>query len=292
MNEDNKIITEDMAEAELDMGALDMTIDEAMEGLAEIAEETAGSAESREEAAMEEVAVSDLKEDAVPEEPSEAESDDQAEKPEEVPADEQEKVTGEKTAVNKVSEPEEQEPEKQKKWVKELLEWVRDIAIAVVIALVILAFFKPIVIQQTSMVPTFQSGDYVVTSRQAYKLFGEPERGDVIVFRTELTDERGKDKNLIKRIIGLPGDTVEIREDGYVYINGEKIDEPYLNEQGISDEMEGPMTVTVPEGELFCMGDNRGVSMDSRAIGCIEESTIVGKVVVRLFPLKESHTGF
>ena len=81
------------------------------------------------------------------------------------------------------------------------------------------------------MEPTFYSGDYIFISKQAYRLFGEPERGDVIVFRTDMKDENNKDKNLIKRIIGLPGDTVEII-GGYVYLNGKLIDEPYLNEQG------------------------------------------------------------
>lgn len=168
---------------------------------------------------------------------------------------------------------------------KNLLSWIRDIVIAVVIAAVILAFFKPIIVQQESMQPNFYSGDYVITSRQSYRLFGEPQRGDVIVFKSGLYDENGKQKNLIKRIVGLPGDTVEIKA-GDVYINGELLQEEYVAEQGLSGEMEA---VTVPEGRLFVMGDNRRVSQDSRsaAVGTIDMDTIVGKVVIRLYPFSE-----
>ena len=171
---------------------------------------------------------------------------------------------------------------------KNVLEWVKEIVIAVIIAAIILTFIKPIVVRQSSMEPTFYSGDYIFISKQAYHLFGEPERGDVIVFRTDMKDENNKDKNLIKRIIGLPGDTVEII-GGYVYLDGKLIDEPYLNEQGISGEM---AEVTVPDGKLFVMGDNRGVSQDSRdvLIGCIDEDQILGKVFVRLYPFNRIQT--
>ena len=171
---------------------------------------------------------------------------------------------------------------------KNVLEWVKQIVIAVIIAAIILTFIKPIVVRQSSMEPTFYSGDYIFISKQAYRLFGEPERGDVIVFRTDMKDENNKDKNLIKRIIGLPGDTVEII-GGYVYLNGKLIDEPYLNEQGISGEMD---EVTVPDGKLFVMGDNRGVSQDSRdvLVGCVDEQNILGKVFVRLYPFNRIET--
>ncbi len=165
---------------------------------------------------------------------------------------------------------------------KNVLEWIKDILIAVVIAALILVFLKPIIVQQQSMEPNFHAGDYLLTSRQAYRFFGDPERGDVIVFRSELLDDEGNVKCLIKRVIGLPGDVVEIKS-GYVYVNGEEIDEPYVKEQGISGEMDA---VTVPDNELFVMGDNRGVSEDSRSarVGTISEDMIVGKVFVRLYP--------
>ena len=171
---------------------------------------------------------------------------------------------------------------------KEALGWIRDIGIALVIAAIVLTFFKPIIIQQESMQPTFYSNDYVIISKQAYTLFGEVEHGDVIVFSTDLLDTEGNTKHLIKRIIGLPGDTIEIKM-GYVYRNGEKLDEPYVNEQGLSGEM-GP--VIVEEGKMFVLGDNRRVSQDSRSseLGQIDQEAIVGKVVLRIFPFNKIQT--
>ena len=171
---------------------------------------------------------------------------------------------------------------------KAIWEWVKEIIVAVIIASVLLAFIKPIIIRQSSMEPTFYNGDYVFISKQAYSIFGDPQRGDVVVFHTGMQTDDGEDKNLIKRIIGLPGDTVEII-DGYVYLNGQLLDEPYINEQGVSGEMEA---VTVAEGELFCMGDNRRVSLDSRdaAVGCVNQDEILGKVFVRLYPFSEIST--
>ena len=165
---------------------------------------------------------------------------------------------------------------------KEALEWIRDIAIAILIAALVLIFFKPIIIQQESMQPNFYSGDYVIVSRQAYNLFGDIEHGDVIVFKSTLLDNEGHQTNLIKRVIGLPGDTIEIR-DGYVIRNGQVIEESYVAAQGLSGEMD---EITVEEGKLFVMGDNRAVSQDSRSreVGQIDQESIVGKVILRVFP--------
>lgn len=171
---------------------------------------------------------------------------------------------------------------------REAYEWIRDIIIALLIAGTILLFFKPIVVKQESMQPTFYSNDYVIVSRQAYNLFGDVERGDVIVFKSDLADENGEQKHLIKRVIAVGGDTIEIR-DGYVYLNGEMLDEPYVAEEGISGEMG---SVTVEEGKMFVMGDNRRVSQDSRSpeLGQVEESSIVGKVVLRIYPFDSIET--
>ena len=171
---------------------------------------------------------------------------------------------------------------------KNIIEWVKEIILAVIIASIILAFIKPIIIRQSSMEPTFFNGDYVFISKQAYTLFGDPERGDVVVFHTGMQTDDGEDKNLIKRIIGLPGDQVEII-DGYVYLNGEKLNETYINEQGVSGDME---EITVPEGKLFCMGDNRRVSLDSRdaAVGCVDQEEILGRVFIRLYPFSDFGT--
>ena len=171
---------------------------------------------------------------------------------------------------------------------KEIFAWIRDILIAALIAVIILSLFKPIIIQQHSMEPNFYSGDYVIASRQAYRFSHSPEHGDIIVFRSDLKDSNGRDKNLIKRVIAIGGDTVEII-GGYVYVNGEMIDEPYVLEQGMSGEM--PETV-VPEGYLFCCGDNREISVDSRNddVGFVAEDQIVGKVLIRLFPFNSIKT--
>ena len=133
------------------------------------------------------------------------------------------------------------------------------------------------------MQPTFYSNDYVVVSKQSYSIFGDIERGDVIVFRSSLLDENGDQKSLIKRVIGLPGDTIEIK-NGYVILNGVTNQEDYLAEQGVSGEME---QITVDEGKIFVMGDNRAVSQDSRSpeVGQVDQDTVIGKVVLRIFPL-------
>ena len=175
----------------------------------------------------------------------------------------------------------------EKSFGKELLEWVRDIGIACLIALIILSLFKPIIIQQHSMEPNFYEGDYIITFKQAYRL-SEPAHGDIVVFHSELKDDKGRDKNLIKRIIAMGGDKVEIK-GGYVYLNGEKLDEPYVYEPGTSGEME---EFTVPEGMLFCCGDNREVSVDSRDpdVGFISEDELLGKVILRLYPFNKIQT--
>ena len=166
-----------------------------------------------------------------------------------------------------------------------LLEWIRDIIIALVIALVIMAFLKPMVVQEESMVSTFFDGDYIVVGRQSYNIFGDIKRGDVVVFKSHIYDEHENPKNLIKRIIGLPGDTVEIK-DGSVYLNGEMLDEEYVKEPGKSGNM---ALITVPDGEVFVMGDNREVSEDSRSprVGCVETDAILGKVLIRLYPFDD-----
>ena len=169
-----------------------------------------------------------------------------------------------------------------------ILEWVRDIAIAVLIAVMISLLIKPTVVKESSMEPNCYANDYIFLSRLAYKLGKTPQKGDVIVFRThseELLDDKGKNKLLIKRVIGVPGDTVRVVE-GEVYINGEPDEQGYTKDGTTS----GYVSETkVPEGKLFCMGDNREVSVDSRSkeVGFVDEDTIVGKAVFRLLPLSK-----
>lgn len=155
-----------------------------------------------------------------------------------------------------------------------------------VLAGLILTFIKPSIVMEHSMENTFVEGDYLILFRQHYRLFAAPKRGDVIVFHTSMTDSNGRSKDLIKRIIALPGETVSI-SGGVVYVNGEPLEEPYLKEGYTKSSMD---ELTVPEGMLFCMGDNRQNSLDSRTLGCVEMKRIVGKAVFRLFPFSKLGT--
>lgn len=175
-----------------------------------------------------------------------------------------------------------------------IMDWVKDIAIALVLAIIISLLVKPTIVKESSMEPNFNENDYIFLNKIAYKFGGEPRRGDVIVFRThsdELIDNKGRNKLLIKRIIGLPGDEIKIAE-GKVYVNGELDDQSYTKdgETWVRDAAGNQvLEQTVPEGALFCMGDNREVSVDSRSeeVGCVDEDTVVGKAVFRLFPLSD-----
>jgi signal peptidase I len=161
--------------------------------------------------------------------------------------------------------------------------WVRDVAIAVLIAIVIMQFIKPTVVQAHSMDDTLHENDYLFLSKQAYKLGDEPERGDIVVFRSALESGDGTAKNLIKRVIATSGDTVGIH-DGAVFVNGKALAEPYTKD-GYTDGL--MPEVTVPDGLLFLLGDNRQGSLDSRdpSIGFVDRDKIIGKAVFRVFPL-------
>lgn len=163
-------------------------------------------------------------------------------------------------------------------------EWIKDIALAVVIALIVVQFIKPTIVKESSMEPNFYANDYLFVSKQSYR-FSEPKMGDVVVFHSSLKTETGKEKLLIKRIIGLPGDKIDIK-DGLVYINGEKISQEYTNDNYTNGEIDG---LVVPKGHVFCMGDNRLVSIDSRypEVGCVDMDELVGKVVLRLYPFNK-----
>ncbi len=163
-------------------------------------------------------------------------------------------------------------------------ELIRDIVIALVIVVAITLVIKPTIVKENSMQPTLYENNYLLVNKQAYR-FGEEKRGDIIVFHSELKDEDGAEKLLIKRIIGLPGDTIDIK-NGKVLLNGEELTEDYTLEGETTGEIKN---YTVPEGKLFVMGDNRRVSIDSRSpeVGCIDEDTVMGKAFVRLYPFSE-----
>ncbi len=159
--------------------------------------------------------------------------------------------------------------------------WIKDIVIAVIIAFLVIQFVQPTIVQGRSMQPTLYENNYIFLNKQAYR-FGEPERGDIIVCHSDLKTPQGEEKLLIKRVIGLPGDTISI-EDGVVYLNGTILDEPYLLEKETMGTQE---LITVQEGYLFIMGDNRQASEDSRSeqVGCVAIHEVIGKAFFRLYP--------
>ena len=181
------------------------------------------------------------------------------------------------------------EAEEDKLSAKEnLKEWIKDIAIAFIIAILLLQFIKPTIVREHSMENTLFANDYLFVGKMHYKLFGDYERGDIVVFRSSLSTETGGKKLLIKRIIALPGETISI-SGGVVYIDGEPLEEDYTKDGYTQGDM---YPVTVPEGSLFCMGDNRQNSADSRdsRIGFVDQDTVVGKAVIRLFPFSKITT--
>ena len=200
--------------------------------------------------------------------------------------------------------------EKEKKSVgRNIVEWILTLLVAVVAALVIRSFiFEPVRVDGASMNDTLQNGDIMFVSKWDYNSvwlcfpwqsneskenaprlatgFGKPNRFDVVVCRYP---DRG-DTNFVKRVIGLPGDELYIKE-GYLYVNGEKYDEAYINDAyrvaggsngwAFYDEAS---PYEVPEGEYFVMGDHRNNSNDSRAQGTITRDMIIGHVRFVFFP--------
>jgi signal peptidase I len=169
------------------------------------------------------------------------------------------------------------------------VEWVAVIVGALVVALVVKTFlFQAFYIPSGSMEPTLEEGDRVLVNKLSYDLH-DVNRGDVIVFELDPEDV-GPDgiKDLIKRVVGLPGDVIETR-GGVVYINDEPIDEPYLSEGTVTGEPsdgQNPMIErqTVPEGHVYVLGDNRSNSADSRYRGPIPIDSIVGRAFILVWP--------
>lgn len=163
---------------------------------------------------------------------------------------------------------------------KEMFEWIKTILIAVIIAFVITTFIRPTLVKGESMSPTLHNNNYLIIDKISYMMH-KPEKDDIVVFKSHLKNTDGKEKDLIKRIIAVEGDEIEI-DDGEIYVNGEKLEEGYTNGSYTSGEVK----VKIPLNQVFVMGDNREVSVDSRdpSVGTINIDTIKGKVLIRLFP--------
>ena len=207
--------------------------------------------------------------------------------------------------------------EEKKLKIKEILEWVYCIIIALVLALLVRYFIgTPTIVQQPSMFPTLKEGQRLILNRTVRITHSLPKRGEIITFEAPSKSyfsaaeadlenpiaeynyninnvfskfryyvlEIGKD-SYIKRVIGLPGEHVKI-ENGKVYINGEELQEDYLEPTVETDSLNGPFTdIVVPENCVFVMGDNRAQSTDSRRFGCIPLEKIESTVWIRFWPL-------
>lgn len=161
------------------------------------------------------------------------------------------------------------------------LEWGAVIVGALAIALVIQAFlFQAFLIPSGSMQPTLDVGDRVLVNKLSYRS-GQPSRGDIVVFKRPPGQPESEIQDLIKRVVGLPGDELE-SIDGQVFLNGEAIDESYLPPETQTQNL--PLT-EVPEGTVFVMGDNRDESFDSRFFGPVDQDLIEGRAFVRIWPL-------
>jgi signal peptidase I len=141
----------------------------------------------------------------------------------------------------------------------------------------------PYIVSGASMIPTFESWHYLIIDKVTYNVFHEPERGDIIVMRYPYDESR----TFIKRVIGLPGETVSIQNSTITILNDDNpegfvLPEPYLSPENLRDDN---MTVTLNEGQYFVLGDNRKASADSRSWGTLPREDVVGKVLFRLFPV-------
>ena len=147
------------------------------------------------------------------------------------------------------------------------------IVVAAVAVLVSMLFLPVLRVTGTSMTPTMMNNELVICSKWSnYK------KGDIIAFYYN-------NKILLKRVIGLPGDWIDIREDGTVYLNDQKLEEPYVDEKAFG-ECDIKLPYQVPESKIFVMGDHRSTSIDSRStsVGCVAEEYIIGRVIFRIWP--------
>ncbi|KIL51124.1 signal peptidase I [Jeotgalibacillus campisalis] len=164
---------------------------------------------------------------------------------------------------------------------KEWLSWTKSILLALVVVLLCRHFlFSPVMVKGISMEPTFEDQNRVIISK-----ISDIQAFDLIVFDSPISSDQH-----IKRVIGLPGDEIEIKED-ILTINGIPYHEPYLEQNKekllFNEPLTGDFYLKVPENSLFVLGDNRRKSMDSREYGVISEEAVLGEVKVRIFPFSE-----
>ena len=180
------------------------------------------------------------------------------------------------TIQSDIQQPIETQPQESNYWKRFVLDILETIILAVVLYFGINAISARVRVDGFSMNPTLQNGEYVLVSRLAYKI-DTPQRGDIIVFGIP-TDQS---QDLIKRVVGLPGETVSVRQN-MVLINGIPLEEPYIAQAPLySGEW------IVPEGNLFVLGDNRNDSKDSHQWGLLPMENIIGKAMMIYWPPTE-----
>ena len=161
---------------------------------------------------------------------------------------------------------------------RELRSWTRDLAVALALALVIIIFlYQPVKVEGTSMAPLLSDQERIFINKFVYK-FEPIERGDVVVFWYPLD----RSKSFIKRVVGLPGETVEIR-NGRLYVDGRELREPYVPASYLDDSNYPPRKIS-PD-QYFVMGDHRDSSNDSRMFGTVPREYIYGKAVFAYWPM-------
>ena len=165
----------------------------------------------------------------------------------------------------------------QREYRKLLRNTISSLIVVAAIAVLVSMLFLPVLrVTGTSMTPTLQNDELVVCRKR-----GTFQSGDIIAFYFN-------NKILLKRVIGVAGDIIDIDDSGTVYVNGEALEEPYLNEKALG-ECDIELPYQVPDERVFVMGDHRSTSVDSRstAVGCVAEEAVIGKVILRVWPVKQ-----
>ena len=166
-----------------------------------------------------------------------------------------------------------------------LFEVAETLILTVLIFLGIQTFIaQPYQVRQQSMEDTLVPGEYVLVDKLTPH-FSVYDRGDIVVFKPPDSANGPDDTPFIKRVIGIAGDVVEIRPDGFVYVNDRKLDEDYLLGAPPTDPAPGTDRWVVPPGTLFVMGDHRNASSDSRSFGAIATESVIGRAFLRYWPL-------
>jgi signal peptidase I len=167
-------------------------------------------------------------------------------------------------------------PPQRPAWVGFMLEILQTLLMAVILYFLIDTVVGRVRVENISMQPTLHEGQFVLVNKMAYRL-GDFERGDVIVFHYP----RNPEEDYIKRVIGLPGDVVEVRDE-HVYINNQQLEEPY-----IASPPQYTNSWSIPDGQIFVLGDNRNQSSDSHSWGFVPEDYVVGKALIIYWPIND-----